>query len=176
MKFIEEKAKEIVLKYGLSETTIKVWRTRGAIPNKYLDDNFVPRKTINRGDSLKHDRILSLIKSGQLNLKVFSELTKLPEMRFHDAARKGVLLSEQDLLTCQVELKRLKIEVSKTFETFSPRLLKKLLNNPLIAYSVVIKNEQMAKRVSYLRLKNTEPDKLFWSDLKDHYVVFALQI
>lgn len=35
MKFTEKKAQSIAEKHGLSDTTIRVWRLRGAIPNRY---------------------------------------------------------------------------------------------------------------------------------------------
>ncbi len=63
MKFTEQKAREIVSRYGMSEKTIKVWKTRGCIPDKYADANFKPRATSKAGD-IKHQRFIELLESG----------------------------------------------------------------------------------------------------------------
>jgi len=40
MQFDENKAAEIVEKFGLKKKTIMVWRTRGAIPDRYFSEGF----------------------------------------------------------------------------------------------------------------------------------------
>jgi uncharacterized protein YjcR len=38
MKYNPAKAKEIALKYGLSPTTVRVWKKRGRIPDRYTEE------------------------------------------------------------------------------------------------------------------------------------------
>ena len=57
MEFNEEKAKGIVEKYNLSDNTVRVWRSRNTIPDKYSDGNYQPAPEISKADRIILNRI-----------------------------------------------------------------------------------------------------------------------
>jgi len=179
MEFNDEKAFEIVRKFGLDEKTIKVWRTRGRIPDKYADPDFAMRKNISPALVVKHDRLTDILQSGYIHLNAFAKLSQIALHKLQDAmpgTARRVLLSEQDLIKAETELKRLKISIAKVYEKFSPLLFKRMLLSPVIAYTVVVTDRQLIDRISYIRRGKAEPDKALWLAVKDNYVIFALKL
>ena len=176
MKFDEQKAKEIIEKYSLNDKTIRVWRSRNAIPDKYAREDYNKRITTKAGD-IRHDHLMDLLKTGMLNRTVLSGLTNIPLYKINDAVAGKARLSDSDVQKCKIEIKRVKIEIAKTFERFHPLQLKRLFNNPLLVYTKIIGDKMIFSKVSYLRLKNnSEPDKLLWQQVKDKYIVFAMTL
>jgi len=177
MKFEEDLAKKIIAQYSLSDSTLKVWRSRGSIPDKYSDTDYKPREVISKVRNVKHDRLVDLLKSGKIVVRNFAELVGVSEHKLNEAiSAKQTLLSESDLLKCEVELKKLKFEIVRTFQTFLNLNLIRLLNSPVIAYSVIVHDKQLTNKISYIRSGKGEPDRALWNDLKDKYIVFAMQI
>lgn len=179
MEFNEEKAKEIVSKFNLDEKTIRVWRTRNKIPDRYADDQFQLRATLSKPAVVKHNRAVDAITSKYINLNSFAEIAAVPAHRIYDAsssAKKQVYLSEQDLHKVQVELKKLRLDIVKAFESYSPLHLKRLLKHPALAYSVIVAEKRLKDAVSAVRLDKCEADKQLWQDVKDAYMIVALKI
>ncbi len=175
MEFTREKAEEIVSKHGLSEKTIRVWKTRGSIPDKYASPDYIPRFTSKAG-KIRHERLFDLLSSGTINITVLADLTQISEIKFGDAKRNKTRLSDVDINKCMIEIKRLKIVIAKTFQEYIPQKFEKLINNPLIHYSVVIKDRYLIDRISFYRKHDAEPDMMLWSQVKEKYVIFALTL
>ena len=177
MKFEEDLAKIIIAQYSLSDSTLKVWRSRGSIPDKYADQDYKPREVISKVRNVKHNRLVDLLKSGNIVVRNFAELVGVSEYKINEAISSNpTLLSETDLLKCEVELKKLKFEIVKTFQTFLNLNLRRLLSNPVIAYSVIVHDKQLTNKISYIRSGKGEPDRQLWDELKDKYIVFAMQL
>ncbi len=175
MKFDIKRAEEIVSKYKLSKKTVRVWKMRDKIPDKYSDDNYNHR-IISKAGNIKHERLFDLLNSGTINIAVLAGLTGIGEIKFADAKRDKTRLSDADVNKCIAELKRLKITIAKAFKTYQPFLLEKLLNNPLIHYSKVIKNKELISQVSYVRNRKVETYEALWINLKDEYIIFAMTL
>lgn len=60
MKFDEKKALEIIQRHNLSKTTLKVWRTRGSIPDAYLDENYQRSQAITPAQAAIAKRVLAV--------------------------------------------------------------------------------------------------------------------
>ncbi len=175
MKFTEEKANQIIKKYCLSEKTFRVWKTRKSIPDKYSDENFKIRKTSKAAD-IKHNRLMELLESGTINQKILAEIAQVANYKITDAKNGNIRLSDDDMQKCINEIKRAKIEVVKTFVKYSPLLLKRLFNHPLIVYTKIIKDRTIFEKVSYIRRGLGEPDELLWNQVKDKYIIFAMTL
>ena len=175
MEFDEQKAREIVSQFGMSDKTIRVWKIRGRTPDKYADTGYQPRSTSKAGD-IRHQRFVELLESGIISITVLSELIQLPEIKLTDAKRGKTRLSDADLDKCLIEIKRLKITIAKTFQTFSPLQLKHLFSNHLIHYTKIVTDKELMYKISYVRKGKEEPDRLLWQLVKDKYVIFAITL
>lgn len=175
MVFEEKIAAEIAQKFQINEKTIRVWKSRNAIPDKYFKDDFKLRETTKAGD-VKHNRFVYLLNSGTINMKVLSDLAGLKSSVLQDALRGKVRLSDGDLQSCTTELKKLKIDIARTFESLSPLKLKHLCNNPLIVYTKVLEDKAIYDKVSQVRRGLAEPDRYLFDLVKDKYIVFAFTL
>lgn len=177
MKFTEETAIEIIEKYDLAHTTIRVWRTRNKIPDKYADPDFQPRVKINKVENIKHNRLTEILKLKEISVSNFAKLVNISEHKLQEATQQPPThLSASDLKKCEIELKKLRIEILKTFEKFSPIALKNLLKNPIFAYTKIIIEKQLTDKVYSIRVGKTEPEKEYWERLKDKYIMLSMRI
>jgi hypothetical protein len=177
MKFTEEKAADIIAKFKLSEKTILVWKTRNKIPDMYFNADFKKRETTRAGDVI-NQRLLNLLCSKTINIKVLSELTGIAYSSFADAMRKTnqTRLADADIKIIKVEINRLKINIAQTFEKFSPLKLNALFKNRLIVYTKIISNKNVTDKISYIRQGKQEPDQFLFNQVKDNYIIFAMTL
>jgi DNA-binding transcriptional MerR regulator len=180
MQFTEPTAKAIAEKYGLSPSTIKVWRTRKSIPDRYADPGFTMRKQLTPAQELLHEKLVNVLKSGKITLKSFAELCSIPAHRYQDAMRpdnKAVNLSQDDLKRSLAILKQIRLQIQDTFAVFSPGKLEKLLKHPAITYSrVITQPRELIYKISYVRSGKGVPDQELWEQAKDKYFVLSLEI
>lgn len=179
MKFNDKKAIEIINKYNLNHSTFKVWKTRNKIPDRYFNDDYIHRQNLNKGDLIKQERLLNLLKENKINIKVFSELTNINISVFNELFRKDrkqINLSKYNLHRILNEIKRLKIEIAKSFESFSPIKLKNLFKNDLLHYSKIVEDRILIDEISYIRCREHEPDKILFEQIKNKYLIFALTL
>lgn len=60
MEFKENKAITIIKKYGLNLNTLKVWKSRGKIPDKYSDPNYKPDEVCTKKEQRQMIDLLNL--------------------------------------------------------------------------------------------------------------------
>jgi len=173
MEFNEKEAARLIELHNLSPKTLKVWKTRNAIPNKYAK-NFKKRETGKAGE-IKHDRFIFLLNKKTLNLSILADLAEIERNKISDAMR-DIRLSDADLLKCLVEIKRLKLQISECYQTFSPMKLKKLFNNKLMIYTKIVENRQLADQISYVRNGKIEADRDLYNNTKNYYFLFAITL
>jgi uncharacterized protein YfkK (UPF0435 family) len=176
--FDEQKAIEVIKKFGLAENTLRVWKTRGGIPAKYLQEGYKPPTEASKADEIIEKRITNILKSGLLNATVVTELAGVPVQKFHDVARGGSSFSKEEITAIKGQLNRLRIEIAKTFEIKSFVSLNKLLNNPAFNLAVVMRGCTKTEydRASRIKLKKIESSNLDYSIIKDYFIKTALQL
>ena len=174
MKFNEKQANEIIAKYNLSKKTLRVWRNRGSVPDKYFKINYTQPTPTTKGQKVKQALLMNLLKSGAINLTVLADSAGVKHSRVIDAKREVASLSIDDYTALKTELKRLKLLIAKTFEVYSENSLKKLLKNKTLHYSVIVKDRLQISRIEQVRKRGRTPDIEMYNDLKDKYIVFAI--
>lgn len=174
MQFDEKKAAEIIQRFGLSETTLKVWRSRGSIPDRYAKEQFQKREAITgRADRLKADRVCSILRMNELNIKFFSETLKCSSL--FDISRKKSTFTDSELLEAIKEIKRLRLDVIKTFEMYSPSKVERLLKDKRIKPFVITQCFMQKKELQSIR-RNALVSRMDFERLKDPFMKFALQL
>ena len=83
MEFSEEKATEIISRFGLDEKTLKVWRTRGAIPEKYFREGFEIKEKAKgeRNEQLVRD-VMRILSFKKINMASIFRLAGIEEIRY----------------------------------------------------------------------------------------------
>jgi len=98
MKFDEATAKKLQEQHGLSAQTIKVWRHRGAIPDKYAQENYrLPQAAKEDATAQKIRAIMSLKEIAHTNFRAFEKHPNYTDGRSRAAdVKKGVALEERE--------------------------------------------------------------------------------
>jgi len=111
MIFEEEKAAEIIKKYGLNETTLKVWKSRGKIPERYLKEGFELKDKAQgeRDDQVFRD-IKRIFDYGKINVMSVSRLLEIKESRMRDILYNDIMPTKDELLAIKKAIKMLRIE------------------------------------------------------------------
>ncbi len=177
MDFTEEKAKEIVERYGLSEKTIKVWKTRGRIPDRYLNPNFKLRDKTKKTklDKLKEERILRVLVSKKINQSALEQLCALNSGFISDVRKNKSSLTVEQIVLVTKELKKAMIEVK---ELISKKRYKKLLQYPLFFAKHVldVSNTDYRRIMSLSTGEVKELDEDDYETIKDRYFVLTLEL
>ncbi len=119
MEFNEETARRIISEWGLSESTMRVWKTRGTIPEKYLNSIPVEKRKPETDAELKeYERGIRAFRSEKLNTAyLFSSSLNLPSrLTHHDWIRGTSTMSYPDFITVKKELNRLRIKIKSVVE------------------------------------------------------------
>jgi len=114
MEFTEEKAIEIIEKMGLDKNTIRVWRTRNSIPNKYLKMSSPAIKIKGEHDLQAQKDIIRVLFRGddtKINISSLARLANVNSQRLKDIVRgKSGLLTTDELLALKKAINILRIE------------------------------------------------------------------
>jgi hypothetical protein len=111
MEFKEDIAKGIIEKYGLSEQTIKVWKTRGKIPDKYADPEYAPlRKVEDLKGKRELERIKEILSSPKLNNTEIARLSGIEMERFKDWKAGRTFIPPEGLIELKKIINRLRID------------------------------------------------------------------
>lgn len=169
MEFNEEKAKEIVERYNLSENTVRVWRNRNRIPDKYSDGNYQPAPETSKADRIILNRIKELKESGCINFTVLAELSGMDVTRLKDAVKGKGRIRKDELDKVVMELKKLKVFINNHLQN-SPGKLKRLLENKLLKFYVINGKDEWPKSICYAISKEIQLSQHDFMRLKDNYI------
>lgn len=175
MEFDEEKAREIVAKYGLSEKTILVWKSRNRIPDKYADENYNPAPEASKADRIILSRIKELKEAGYINFAVLAELAGVDMQRLYDAVRGKGRIGKDELEKVVLELKKLKAFINNNLQN-RPAVLKRLMDNKLIKYYSVNGKDEWAKAMYYALSKQNQLSQADFMRLKDNYIKIYIML
>lgn len=150
MEFTTEKAQEIVQKFGLDPKTIKVWKTRKSIPDKYADPDFSPRADPTPKQKKDYERLLNALLSEKIYKINLCKQEGIKITRYQSAIRKDakrVDLTMSEAVKLRRNLNELRIEIKKIveplagktrfFETDKKNLGKLFLDERLNARSIL---------------------------------------
>ena len=116
MKYSEEKAREIINKYNLSPNTMKVWRTRGAIPDKYNNPEYTPTEKVSKADNVILARLAELNSRGYINFSVLCDVAKVNKQIIYDAMRMKGRIVRNNLDKIVLELKKLRVFIKNNLQ------------------------------------------------------------
>ena len=169
MEFNEEKAREIVAKYGLSEKTILVWKSRNRIPDRYSDESYQPVPEASKADKIILARIKDLKKNECINFTVLAELAGVDMQRLYDAVRGKGRIGKEELGKVVMELKKLKVFINNNLQN-RPDTLKRLMGNKLLKFYSVNGKDEWAKSVYYAISKENQLSQNDFMRMKDNYI------
>ena len=175
MEFDEEKAKEIAARCGLSEKTVKVWRHRGRIPDKYADEGYRPVPEPSKADKIILTRIKDLKENECINFTVLSELAGVDMQHLYDAVRGKGRIGKEELSKVVMELKKLKVFISNNLQN-RPDTLKRLLDNKLLKFYVINGKDEWAKSVYYAMNKQNQLSQSDFMRIKDNYIKIYIML
>lgn len=176
MEFNEEKAKEIIGRFELNPTTLKVWKNRGSIPDKYFREGFTKTDAMDKDMKHKLSRIKYALDADVFNLNAICRIAEVPYGTFFDALREKGNISQDDLDKVILEFKRIKTFIMNHIKFNNPQKLKTLFENPELKFYVINGKETFGKRM-YDSLKKgniiSESDYML---LKDNYMKVYIRI
>lgn len=129
MIYTEEKAKEIIEKYGLNPKTEKTWKSRGAIPDRYASESYQIKQPMSKADKVKLASISDILKSDMLNTRVICQVAGIDYLQFYDALRGKGQIDSRNIEKITFELKKLKTFIRNNIQDNVPDKLKKLAEN-----------------------------------------------
>ena len=169
MEFNEEKAKEIVERYNLSDNTVGVWRNRNRIPDKYSDENYQPTPEVGKADKIILARIKELKEKDCINFSTLAELAGMDTQRLYDAVKGKGRIRKDELDKVVMELKKLKVFINNHLQN-SPGKLKRLFENKLLKFYVINGKDEWSKSVYYAISKENQLSQHDFMRLKDNYI------
>lgn len=155
MDYNEQVAKEIIQKHNLAETTLRVWKSRGKIPKRYLNKNF---KVGNKAQREQIESLKCLFATGFINRVELARRAEIkPDRLNYISAGGGSLLQEEYILIKKIINKsRLKVK-SLNFELLQKQTeseiekLKNLHANKLLVWNVIL-GKNLNKYIANLRI------------------------
>lgn len=177
MEFDENKAIAIVEKYKLSETTLKVWKSRGSIPDKYFDENYITPSLIDKAGAINQDRIISVLNTEIINLNTLAELSNVSIHKINDVKRGKSSFTERELISVKAEINKVRLLVVSQIKSFERIAFTKLLSNSILVINVCIdRDKYLWNRISQIKSKKTDMTKADYEKLKDKFAVVALKL
>ena len=120
MEFETEKAREIITRFGLYESTLKVWKTRNSIPERYFREGFeIKPKAEGERDAQGWRDIQRILGYGKINIMSVSRLTEIPENRIKDIIYKNIIPSKDEVLSLKKAINVLRIEAMQVLSLFN---------------------------------------------------------
>lgn len=169
MEYTEEKAMEIMERYNLSPSTMKGWRFRGAIPDRYVNSSYKPTEKTGKADKVILARLAELNSRGYINFSVLCDVAKVNKQVIYDAMRMKGRIDRNDLDKIVLELKRLRVFIKNNLVN-SPAKLKALFDNKILKFYVINGDDNWAMS------HENDISAADFSKLQDNYVRVYLAI
>ncbi len=175
MKFDEEKARQIIDKYNLSQTTLKVWKSRGSIPDRYTKEDYkMAIPVLEKGDKIMQDRLISILNMPELNRKTIIQLAGCNAIRVNGVCLHKSTFTKEEIFALQKEIKRLRLDILKYTQKYSESFVKLLKDNRLKLY-VIIPDKLFARKLNYLK-DNSNISCIDFNQAVEYYIKVAIQL
>ncbi|MDL2262857.1 hypothetical protein LJC11_05085 [Bacteroidales bacterium OttesenSCG-928-I21] len=116
MNFDEKRAKEIVAKYNLNTSIVKVWKTRGKIPAKYFTNNPLPVPIESEAEFQLQRDIIRILQNGKINKISLSRLAEVKISKINDVLSSKSNFNNVELLSLKKSINKIKIDIRAIFE------------------------------------------------------------
>lgn len=180
MNYTSELAKEIINRCGLSASVEKVWKTRGAIPDKYSNPDYQAPIKIDKAGKVLQDRIVTVLQTGFLNNSVILILSEVDLQKFADVQRGKSTFTAREVVALKKEINKARIQIIKAFEKHSNSLLLNLLKSNLFQVQPIFKDSGLDKSIYDKTSKfkfgayRFELDE--YNQVKDAFIKCAIQL
>lgn len=121
MKFNETKALELIKQHRLSEKTIRVWRNREAIPDKY--SGTLKTEITTSADQQQLDNLQKVLSNAKINVKALCRLAgeEVKEYIVKDWQKGKGPLKKEDLVTLKKAINTIRIELKQVLSEFEKK-------------------------------------------------------
>lgn len=159
MEFNETLALELIEKYQLGKNTIKVWKTRGKIPDKYFSGNYQKPEPIAESD-INLKMVIAFLERDDIVTSRFVALAGILPQKYLDVKRKKYALNKQEIMALKKVIVSFFNDLKKITDTDKgEKLLKTLLSRHMI-----YNNKVFAEKYFF---SQTELGQIFyWLDVK----------
>lgn len=187
MKFTEEQAKLIIEKYTLSPKTLKVWKTRGSIPDRYFQEDYEKPAKLNRKEKREKERIIKILESKKINKTYLAELSGVHRQMIQDAMKGKRSFSRQDHLAIKKAINRIRVDVKEIvmkyqnrkdyFREKENRELKDFLRQPDFFWNHFLdtSREEYGKIIDWKLGKYSDIDFYLKKKIIDQAAIFLLE-
>ncbi|AFC23188.1 hypothetical protein [Saprospira grandis] len=157
ISYNEELARKLQKKFGLKETTIRVWKHRQGIPERYADPNYQPRTVASKSQlkNCRHFLALSFINRSQFEGIPAHTLNDFMNSDKHNTL---ALLQAEQLLNHRKFIKK---ELKKIIHKQDGDALAAILQLPFIRPTILLASHYASLRHRFDKLKNED-----WETIK----------
>lgn len=174
MEYNEQTAKELQEKFGLDESTLRTWKHRNQIPDKYSDPEYKKMVVLTKAFSSAHNTLHEILKFKTMNTKAVFATANVPYQRFNDMV--DVELSEADFKAVRMVVTQLKVHALKAmanrFELTKFLQRSEINIMPLMQPCTRLQYEHVIRFID----KKIELSKDEMEMLKDRLYIFSLTI
>jgi hypothetical protein len=185
MVFDEERAVEIVKEFGLNESTIKVWRTRGKIPDRYFRAGFqIKEKAKGEQDDQSFRDIKKIFSYGKINIVTAGRMMGINEYRLRDILYKDIIPLKEELLAIKKAIRLFRIEAKEILSLLNRERTSEIGLNKMKAFLhrneinrvVFLGNKEIAKAIADLTYgKRVVFPKEYENDVVQAFAVFITE-
>lgn len=144
MLFDEEKAKDIVEKYGLSKNKIAVWRSNNNIPNKYNKKEYsIYSDMANKQIPIIRKQMFKIMEARKLKLVVVNDICGFPKNKLsREIQKKGVLKYDEyiRLIESMNSIKRQTEKALEALKSKNKNCLDNYFNNEMLNLMALFEN------------------------------------
>jgi len=138
--FDEETAKTIIAKFNLDKKTLKVWRTRKKIPDRYFDPEYDHSEGLKDHDT-EYQKFIEILGFKEIASTKFRSLGQ----KGADIQRKKDRMTEQERIGFKTEVTELRNKLRAFMDAPGERTIKPILTegrfHPTILFSKQIQNK-----------------------------------
>lgn len=147
MLFDEEKANEIVEKYGLSKNIIAIWRSNNQIPNKYNKKEYtIYTEMANKHIPLIRKKIYKIMETRKLKLVVMNDICGFPKNKLSREIQKEGVLKYEEYMRLIENMSSIKYQTEKALEALKNKnknFLDNYFNNEMLNIMALFENNLM---------------------------------
>lgn len=145
MEYDEKLANEISQKFNISEKTIRVWKNRGFIPDRYFDGRGKKEKT-EMTDAQRF--ILDRIKACEfINFKYLCSIAEIDSDKLIKSFKDRNSLSDEQFNRVVFHVRTLKCDIKNSLLKNTSLEYKRIMNDKRLHYYLIVTNKIDADRI-----------------------------
>jgi hypothetical protein len=146
MKYTEEKALRFKSEFNLPASTVRVWKSRNVIPDKYSRE--LPKKITSTHELQQITNLINAFKTEKFKIASLCRLAGLPNTySLHDTLNEKSMLSKQELIALKKAINIIRNDTKKVLQSLGEKEtipestikdIRKLLQRNEVAWFVVL--------------------------------------